>query len=122
MVRMGLDTYPSRVRDDISLTPDDEDVLGELELSLCEWGRRGSFRGKVYIDLVQRVTGATLMEEWIPPEEVVRMAEVFEACDPEAVSQACRDDYYPVSTAEVRALRKLLRICANRGLGLVGSI
>ena len=119
---MGLDTYPSRTPDHVTLTPEDAAVLDELDLPLCDVGPNGSFRGKVYVDLVARVTDLTLMQEWIPPDEVADMAEAFEACDPEAAAQASQADYYPATADEVRALRHLLRICADRGLGLYGSI
>ena len=120
---MGLDTYPSRQPGDIILTLEDVAALTEVDLPLCEFGPRGGFRGKVYADLVEHVTtGLSLYREWIPPEEVAEMAAAFEACDPEAVAQASQADYYPATADEVRALRRLFRICANRGLGLYGSI
>ncbi len=49
------------------------------------------------------------------------MAAAFEACDPEEVAQATQDDHYPVTADEVSALRRLFRLFADRGLGLVGS-
>ena len=118
---MGLDSYASRLREEIVLTPADEAAFAGLDLPLCEWSARGSFRGKVYLDVVDRVAGVNLGEEWISPEGVARMAEAFEACDPGAVACASEGDHYPVSADEVRALRRVLRLCADRGLGLVGS-
>ncbi len=118
---MGLDTSASREPDRIVLTPEDETVFKALRLPLCEWIGDGSFRGKVYIDVVDAVAGVCLTADWITPEEVAEMAAAFEACDPEAVAQATADDRYDTSADEVRALRRLLRICADRGLGLVGS-
>ncbi len=118
---MGLDTYASRLRDEIVLTPADEAAFAGLDLPLCEWTTGGSFRGKVYLDVVDRVAGMNLGEEWIPPEDVARMAQAFEACDPESVAAASQNDHYPVDADEVRALRALLRLCAERGIGLVGS-
>jgi hypothetical protein len=121
---VGLDTYPSRTPDHTTLTPEDHAALDELDLPLCEFGPHGGFRGKVYEDLVHRVTAGalSLYQLWIPPEEVAEMAAAFEACDPEAVAQASEADYYPATADEVRALRYLLRLCANRGLGLYGDI
>jgi len=118
---MGLDTYASRSPGDVVLTPEDEAVFKALDLKLCEWIGDGSFRGKVYIDVVDAVAGVCLTMEWITPEEVAEMAAAFEACDPAEVSQATKDDHYPASAAEVRALRHLPRLCADRGLGFVGS-
>lgn len=118
---MGLDTYASRSPGDVVLMPEDEAVFKALDLNLCEWIGDGSFRGKVYIDVVDAVAGVCLTMEWITPEEVAEMAAAFEACDPDEVSQATEDNHYPATADEVRSLRKLLRICADRGLGLVGS-
>jgi hypothetical protein len=118
---MRLDTYASRSPGDVVLTPQDEAVFRALHLDLCEWIGDGSFRGKVYIDVVDAVAGVCLTMEWITPEEVAEMAAAFEACDPEEVSQAPEDDHYPATSDEVRALRHLLRLCADRGLGSVGS-
>ncbi|HJW75398.1 MAG TPA: hypothetical protein VJ787_06980, partial [Thermoleophilia bacterium] len=84
---MGLDTYASRSRDDIVLTPEDKAVFESLDLKLCEWIGDGSFRGKVYLDVVDTVAGVCLTMEWISPEEVAEMAAAFEACDPEEVSR-----------------------------------
>ncbi len=117
---MGLDTYASRSPDDVVLTPEDEAVFEALDLNLCEWVGDGSFRGKVYISVIDAVAGVCLSMGWIPPREVAEMAAAFEACDPETVSQATSDDHYPATADEVRALRYLLRLCADRGLGLLG--
>jgi hypothetical protein len=117
---MGLDTYASRSPGDVVLTPEDEVVFEALDLHLCEWIGDGSFRGKVYLDVVDAVAGVCLTTGWITPEEVAEMAIAFEACDPEEVAQATEDDRYPATADEVRALRHLLRLCADRGLGLVG--
>lgn len=48
-------------------------------------GGPGSFRGKLYADLVHHVTGVSLYDRWIEPETVREMAEAFDACDPEQV-------------------------------------
>jgi hypothetical protein len=118
---MGLDTYPSRSPDDTVLTLEDELSLMALDVGLCEWLGFGSFRGKVYLDVVDRVAGASLMREWIPPEEVAELAQSFEACDPEAVARATSTDHYPATAAEVRSLARFFRLCADLGLGLRGS-
>ncbi len=117
---MGLDTYASRSPDDVVLTPEDAAVFAALDLPLCEWVGDGSFRGKVYISVIDAVADVCLTMGWTPPEEVAGMAAAFEACDPETVAQATADDRYDTSAEEVRALRKLLRVCADRGLGLLG--
>lgn len=117
---MGLDTCASRTPDD-ELTPADKAVFAELDLFLCEWIRDGCFRGKVYIDVVDRVAGYCLAYGWSTPEEVAEIADAFDACDPDEVVAASSRDHYPVDRREVLALRRFFRICADRGLGLVGS-
>jgi hypothetical protein len=117
---MGLDTFPSRAGDRITLTPEDDAALAALDLPLCEWIGHGSFRGKVYLSIVYAVAGMSLCEDWIPPQDVARLAAAFEACDPEVAADASKDDHYPVTAGEVRALRDLFRLCADRGIGLLG--
>ena len=51
---------------------------------------------------------------------VAEIAKAFEACDPEAVA-ASAQYRYEVTATEVRALRTLFTLCAERGIGLVGS-
>ncbi len=118
---MGLDIYLSRTAWDVTLTPEDRAALDGLRLPLCEWSDRGSFRGKVYLDVVDEVAGMDLGAEWTPPHEVARMATAFEDCDPDEVARASQGAHYTVGPDEVRALRRLLRLCADRGIGLVGS-
>ena len=112
---MGLDSFASRSPGSIALTPKDKAVFKSLDLPLCEWIGDGSFRGKVYILLVYEVCDTSLSQEWIPPEELGRMADAFAACDVEAVAQ--KEDCRP---EEVRALGLLFGVCAERGLGLIG--
>lgn len=121
---MGLDTYPSRTAGECLLTTEDEAALADLDLSLCGAGLHGSFRGKVYEDVVHRVTGGvrSLYELWMEPEQVAELAAAFAACDPDGVAHATKDDYYPVTADEVRALTRLFRLCADRGLGLYADI
>lgn len=118
---MGLDIYPSRERDDVVLRAEDKLAFAALDLKLCEWGGNGSFRGKVYLDVVELVAGVCLTQDWIPPEEVAEIAAAFEVCDPEEVARLTADDRHAVTPDEVRSLRKLLRVCATHGLGFIGS-
>ena len=55
-----------------------------------------------------------------PPEEVREIAAAFEHCDPARVAEDSKGDLYPVVEAEVLALRRFFRLCAERGLGLIG--
>lgn len=117
---MGLDTSASRTPEDV-LTAEDRAVFQGIDLFLCEWVGTGSFRGKVYIDVVDRVAGYCLAYGWTTPQEVAEIADAFDACDPDEVVRASRRDHYPVDRREVLALRQYFRLCAERGLGLVGS-
>jgi hypothetical protein len=116
---VGLDTYASRGPGDVSLSTDDERAFGDAHVELCGGmysGEGGSFRGKVYEDVVLEVTGVGLYQQWIAPDEVARMAAALEACDPEQVARADGR----VAAGEVRSLAMFFRVCADRGLGLIG--
>ncbi len=117
---MSIDMYASRSPDDVVLTPEDEAVFRQLEVHVHEWIGTGSFGARRYIDLVDRAAGVVLGYRWIPPDEVVRMAVAFEARDAEDVARESAGDAYPATADQVRGLRRLLRICADRGLGLYG--
>jgi hypothetical protein len=119
---MGLDTYAARSQND-GLIDADRKAFENAEISLCGGllsGDAGSFRGKVYNDVVWRVTGVSLYEHWIPPETVRAMAEAFGRCDPEQVAQEAHWPPYVTSAEHVLELAKFFRVCADRGLGLWG--
>lgn len=122
---MGLDNYASRSPGDIELTAEDQQAFEQAAIELCGgfWsgGDGGSsFRGKVYLDVVRRVAGASLVEEWIPPGEVHEIATALERCDAGRVAEESTDDPYPISETEVLELYRFFRLCAERGLGLIG--
>jgi hypothetical protein len=121
---MGLDSYASRTPGDIVLTDEDEHAFERAAIELCGGMLSGdggsSFRGKVYLDVVDRVAGVSLGEAWIPPEEVGQIAAAFERCDPARVVEESKGDRYPVVEADVRELHRFFRLCAARGLGLIG--
>lgn len=121
---MGLDTYASRSPGEVVLTPEDEEAFAEAAVELCggimSGDGGGSFRGKVYLDVVERVADLSLGQEWIAPEDVREIWAAFERADEDAVVEASRDDRYPVTVEEVEQLRAFFRVCAERGLGLVG--
>jgi hypothetical protein len=121
---VGLDTYASRSPGDISLTDDDRRAFAEAGIELCGGMFSGdgdaSFRGKVYLDVVDRVADASLMSDWIPPEGVREIAAAFDRTDPEAMAEQSRDDHYPATASEIAHLRAFFDICAERGLGLIG--
>jgi hypothetical protein len=122
---MGLDNFASRSPKTIHLTAEDEQAFQQSGIELCGgmWsgvGDASSFRGKVYIEVVDRVAGASLLEAWTPPEELRDIAAAFERCDPSQVVGEAMGDRYPVSEAEVLELGRFFRLCAERGLGLIG--
>jgi len=121
---MGLDSYASRSPGDIELTAEDQQAFGQAAIELCGGMMSGdggsSFRGKVYLDVVDRVAGVSLGAEWIPPDEVRVIAAAFERCDPDRVAEESKGDHYPIVESEVCELRRFFRLCAERGLGLIG--
>jgi hypothetical protein len=118
---MGLDTYAAHTPDDIELTEEDIQAFKDANISLCGGifsggGNDGSFRGKVYSELIYEITGESLYAEWLPQETVKKMYESLLACDPEeAAGWAFRN-----TPQEVQELRKFFKVCVERGLGLVG--
>ena len=120
---MGLDTYASRSQEDVELTAEDEAAFEQAAIQLCGgmWSGGGaSFRGKVYLDVVERVAAASLMEAWIPPEQVRDIAAAFDRCEPTQVAEEMKGGRYAVVAAEILELRRFFRLCAERGLGLIG--
>jgi hypothetical protein len=119
---MGLDTYAARSPEG-DLTEEDTAAFDEVGVELCGgiWsGDARSFRGKVYADAVERVSGVSLYQEWIPPETVREMADAFARCDPEAVAREMSGDVHAPTAGEVSSLGTFFRVCADRGLGLTG--
>lgn len=106
---MGLDTYASRSNDENgSLTDEDKQAFLDADIHLCGGmfsgnGNDGSFRGKVYSQIVEDITNASLYSEWIDSDEVARMSE-------------CIDDYL----ADIEQLARFFTVCRERGLGLKG--
>jgi len=117
---MGLDTYAMRGPDK-ELTEKDLEALEAADIQLCGGmlsGPADSFRGKVYDDLIERITGESLYQEWIPPETVKRMYEALVECDSK---EAAEHRYlYSITERDIIDLRKFFKVCAERNLGLVG--
>ena len=118
---MGLDTYATRGPDK-ELTEEDLAAFEAADIRLCEGVRSGmtyGFRGKVYDDLVQEITGESLYQNWIPPETVKEMYEALTKCNPE---EAAKGNYfYSITESDIINLRRFFKVCAERNLGLVGS-
>jgi len=141
---VGLDTYAARIPVDF-FDPDLEETKVDEDFG-CTWRDRWAlrraekwrervsgghclfggnyFRGKLYADVIQFVTGVWIYRTWIPPETVKEMAGAFDRRDPEAIIHDFRENGEPIyehSAGDVADLAAFFRVCANRGLGLVGS-
>jgi hypothetical protein len=117
---MGLDNFASRSAEDIDLTEEDIQAFADANIELCGGifsGDGGSFRGKVYAELILDLTGESLYQEWIPPETVHEMYkaiaayELFMSGDSQAGGSM---------DIEIPDLRKFFKVCSDRGLGLIG--
>ena len=138
---MGLDTFAARTPvdvfgpgpqiddDDFGCTVEDLETFRRAE-ARCEREDGGClfggnyFRGKLYSSLVQHLTGQSLHATWITPEIVAAMSDALDRCDPEAAIRSYRDTAPPYDgwgPEIVLQLRRFFRVCAERGLGLVGS-
>lgn len=115
---MGLDTYASRLPGDRVLTAEDEQAFEDASIELCGGmfsGEGGSFRGKIYAPVVLDITGVSLLQEWIPPAVVSEMANALQCCDPQEIAKSGN-----IVPEDLVALVRFFRLCAERGLGLVG--
>lgn len=124
---MGLDTLVSRSPDDVVLTDEDTATFEASGIGLCGgMGSDGvtSIRGKVYAELVLEVTGISLYQEWIGPEDVAKLSRALDARSAEDLAR-CWDGLDghggPAhSSQETAGLKTFFDICAERGLGLIG--
>lgn len=124
---MGLDTLVSRSPDDVVLTDEDTATFEASGIGLCGgMGSDGvtSIRGKVYAELVLEVTGISLYQEWIGPEDVAKLSRALDARSAEDLAR-CWDGLDghggPAhSSQETTGLKTFFDICAERGLGLIG--
>ncbi len=114
---MGLDNYaqPSRHGD---LSKEDEQAFIRSGVSLG--GREGGFRGKLYDECINDITGESLYQDWIPPDTVKKMYQALVKCDPKEVV-AKGSYWYPITESQILELRTFFKICAERNLGLLGS-
>jgi hypothetical protein len=135
---MGLDNYAMSVRPPEDWTDPDQDLYlaPEAEAAFsaeqAEIERRhdfcvfeGSyFRGKLYWEIIEDITGVHIGQEWIPPETVRMMADKLAQCGPPEfylwVLKETRE-WEPCTPQELADLTVFFRVCAEHGLGLVGS-
>jgi hypothetical protein len=104
----------ARVPHPHGLTDEDVTALDTAAPDLCGGmysGEEGSFRGKVYAELIEQITGTSIYAQWLPPETVREMAAAFGPGDHPSIEH---------SAEEVGQLAAFFRVCADRGLGLVG--
>jgi hypothetical protein len=120
---MGLDNYPARDHQG-TLLPEDKEAFREAGIRLCGGlfsDGTTSFRGKVYNDLVEQVTGVSLYREWIPPETVREMAAALSLRSPEELARILMGEGHTEEhVREMKDLQRFFQICAERGLGLIG--
>ena len=114
---MGLDTYAvieedgQRKRAPADAFPADLRLCGGL---LSGHGDTGSFRGKVYSDLIESITGESLYQEFIPPATVAEMSRKLDADD----GSGFEDE--GLGYKDLPDLRRFFAVCRERGFGLVG--
>jgi hypothetical protein len=140
---MGLDTYAARIQvdffdpgldadsvdEDFGCTEEDLAAFRRAQEECERWDRsclfgRNYFRGKLYSYLIEHITGQSLYEPWIPPDVVRKMSDALDECDPPEAVRTYRESGPPYpdwDVTVVRQLRQFFRVCADRGLGLVGS-
>lgn len=85
---------------------------------------RSYFRGKLYSEIIQRMTGVYLGLPWIPPATVRLMAHELARYDPPQTYLAMlreTEGWDPCTGDELSDLIVFFRVCAEQGLGLVGS-
>lgn len=121
---MGLDTYAG------AHFPTEEDHqdfearygLSDEDEAAFEPVGGSYFRGKIFADLVKKVAGVWLYQEWIPPETVRFMADAFEDCPHTALDELLQSQpAFQDVTGDLAYLSRFFRVCADRNLGLVGS-
>jgi hypothetical protein len=116
---MGLDNYATQASGE-ELTDEDVAAFEAEGPNLCGGiasGDAGSFRGKVYVGLIQDITGESLYEPFIPPERVKAMYNALRDCDPsDSDNYDCR---FGEPEDQIDELRKFFKVCAERNLGIV---
>jgi hypothetical protein len=116
---MGLDNYAVQASGE-ELTEEDVAAFEAEGPNLCGGlasGDAGSFRGKVYVGVVQDITGESLYEEFIPPERVKAMYRALCDCGPVEVDYY--DERFGDLEEQIEELRKFFKVCADRNLAIV---
>lgn len=136
---MGLDNYAVSVRPaddwadpdtDLDLAPEAEAALRAAQAEIerredrfCVF-ERSYFRGKLYWEIIARITGVYIGQPWIPPATVRMMAHELARYDPPNLYLGMlreTEDWEPCTPEELSDLIVFFRVCAEHGLGLLGS-
>lgn len=120
---MGLDTYAVVVKENNTMELANPDLFASIS-GLCggifSANGEGSFRGKIYDNVIENATGETLYQELIPPEKVRLMSEKYDMWLATHFDGYIDEDGTHISRSELLALGEFLRICKEHGLGLHG--
>lgn len=73
-----------------------------------------SFRGKVYNDLIEEITGQSLYEEYIPPETVSEMADRLSEINSKGFEKYDKN----LDFEDIEDLIKFFGVCKEKELGL----
>ena len=115
---MGLDSFFRKSRDELGVELEcDLPKFDDPQPSLCGGmfsghGFDGSFRGKVYAELVEDITGVSLYSEWIDNDIVKLMADKLDA--------ACQRQEYVYGDSDLYDLARVFRAFADAGYSLTG--
>ena len=117
---MGLDSFWTMPEQKNAAALQTLDLPEADKLSLCgglfSGHGSGSFRGKVYDDVVRRITGVSLYQENISNEDVKKMADALEKAD---FARAGWEDTEN-RRQEFSDLQKMFRLYADAGAELKG--
>ena len=109
---MGLDNYWKVGDKEVG----EDDVTFEPPLHLCggmcSGNGQSSFRGKVYAELIEGVTGYSLYEEKLMNGEVCRIASQLENTP---WSEAKEHDTWDITEEEYEDLKRMFRAYADAG-------
>jgi len=114
---MGLDNYALPSQDgDLSR----EDIQAFVQSGVRLGGLEGSFRGKLYYEFIEEITGVNLYQDWIPPVTIKKMYQALVKYDPK---KAVAKDYCsdPITESQILELQTFFKICSERNLGLRSS-
>lgn len=119
---MGLDTYaayPKTPEEDKYKLMEDSMFPANTLVGGMFSGSGNSFRGKVYNDYVEHVTGISLYQEVIPNHHVHRMADLLEEAIPNFRKLKAEQNFH-INLKESYMLAEWFRTVANQGGVVLG--